>query len=110
MGRRHFMSEKEISLGRLFVQEAVRAGTWGLVLLLVMGMFLMTIKQEIKEGIAYSVDRMIATTINEATDPALLRDTKEALKKGVEYSVTMAGSEVRKILAETTTGVQRREE
>ncbi|MFH1490226.1 MAG: hypothetical protein ABII06_15080 [Pseudomonadota bacterium] len=92
------MSEKEISLGRIFVQEAVKAGTWGLIFLLVMGMLLTSIKQEIKEGISYGVDRIVSMAIATATDPYLVGKAKQLGKEGIEYTLTKAAGEVKGIM------------
>ena len=74
------MSEKEIGLGRLFVQEAVKAGTWGLIFLLIMGMFIVSIKQDIKEGIAFAVDRVANRATATATNPVLIGRAKQLIK------------------------------
>ena len=92
------MSDKEISLGRLFVQEAVKAGTWGIIFLVIMGMFFISIKQEVKEGVAFGVDRLLTQTILYATHPVLVKGTKQLIKEGIEYSLTMAGKEARSVL------------
>ncbi|MGD2124890.1 MAG: hypothetical protein PVG99_02350 [Desulfobacteraceae bacterium] len=95
------MSEKEIGLGRLFVQEAIKAGTWGFILLLVMGIFLLSVKQDIKEGIAYSVDRVASKSMLYATNPVLIGKTKQLIKEGIEYTLTKASREAKAVLAET---------
>lgn len=70
------MSEKKISLGTLFLQELVRAGTWGLIFLVVMGVFIFAIKQDIKEGIAFGIDRFIFQSLSTATNPNLMEKTR----------------------------------
>ena len=94
------VSDREISLGRIFVQEAVRAGTWGLVFLLVMGMFVASIKKDIKQGIAFGVDRLVSKAVMTATDPALVVKTKKLVKNGIDYSIGQAAKEARGILEE----------
>jgi hypothetical protein len=94
------MSEKETNLGRLFVQEAVKAGTWGIVLLLVMGMFVASIKQDIKEAIAYGVDRLVSDVVVTAAHPVLLEKTRQLVKEGIDYSLTKAAREARGLLRE----------
>ena len=94
------MNEKEISLGRLFVQEIVRAGTWGIIFLIVMGMFLTTIKQDIKEGIAYGVERIATQVTVQATDPYLIGKAKQLIKEGIEYSLKKASAEFTGITVE----------
>ena len=95
------MSEKEIGLGRLIVREAVRAATWGIVLLVILGIFLSTMKQDIREGISYGVDRVVAQAARYATDPALIGKTKQLIKEGIEYTLTKASREAKEVLTET---------
>ena len=92
------MAENQISLGRLFLQEVIRAGSWGIVLLLVFGICMLSIKQEIKEGIAYSVDRVVNETVMVATDPYLIGKSKQLIKEGIEYTLTKTTKEIRGIL------------
>lgn len=82
------MNEKEIGLGRLFVQEAVKAGTWGIVFLIIMGMFVFSIKQDIKEGIAYGIDRAFTRAVMIGTDPYLIGKVKQLIKEGAGSSAT----------------------
>ena len=94
------MSEKEIGLGRLFVQEAVKAATWGFIFLLIMAMFITSIKQDIKEGIAYTVDRIANQATAVATNPVLIGRAKQLIKEGIEYSLTKAAREAEEVLQE----------
>jgi hypothetical protein len=96
------MADRDISLGRLFVQEAVKAGTWGFVLLLVASIFIASIKQDIKEGIAFGVDRFFTNVALIAADPELISQAKGLVKRGIEYSATAASREVKGILAAKT--------
>ncbi len=92
------MGEKQISMGRLFVQELIRAGTWGIVLLFILGMFMLSIKQEIKEGIAYGVERVVSEAVMVGTNPYLIEKSKQLIKEGIEYALTKTSREVRGIL------------
>lgn len=94
------MAEKQISLGRLFLQEVIRAGTWGMVLLFILGMFLLSLKQEIKEGIAYSVERVVNEAVMVATDPYLIGKSKQLIKEGIEYTLAKTSKEIGGILEE----------
>ena len=87
------MAEKEISLGRLFVQEAVRAGTWGIIFLIIMGMFITSMRQEVKEAIDFSVKRLVSEAYTYATHPGLESRAKELVKKGIDYTITRAADE-----------------
>lgn len=101
------MSEKEISLGRLFVQEAIKAGTWGFIFLLIMGMFITSIKQDIKEGIAYGVDRLVTQVVFFATNPYLIGKTKQLVKKGIEFSLKRAGEQARIVIHQKPTAIEK---
>jgi hypothetical protein len=95
------MSEKEIELGRLFVQEAVKACTWGVIFLIVMGMFFTSIKKDLKEAVAFGVDRVISRAVVLATNPQLIEKSKQLVKEGVEYSVKKAAGEVKQIIGDS---------
>jgi hypothetical protein len=81
------MTEKQMGYGRFFVQEAIRAGTWGVVFLLVMAVLITAMKQDIKEGIAFGVDRLVSEVAFVATDRVLIGSAKQLVKKGIDYSV-----------------------
>jgi hypothetical protein len=98
MERRHVMGENQISLGRLFVQELIRAGTWGIVLLFILGIFMLSIKQEIKEGIAYGVQRVAGEAVMVGTNPYLIGKSKQLIKEGIEYTLAKTSREIRGIL------------
>ena len=96
------MSEKEIGLGRLFVQEAIKASTWGMIFMLIMGMLILSLKQDIKEGIAYGIDRIAGHVTLFVTDPYLIGKTKQLAKEGIEYSLEKASKEAGDLLSEKT--------
>ena len=94
------MTEKQIGFGRFFVQEAIRAGTWGAAFLLVMAILITAMKQDIKEGIAFGVDRLVSEAAFAATDRILIGNAKQLIKKGIDYSVMKAAQGTREVLAE----------
>ena len=102
------MSEKEISLGRLFVQEAVKAGTWGFIFLLIMGMFITSIKQDIKEGIAYGMDRLVTQVVVYATNPYLVGKTKQLVKEGIEFSLNKAAEQARIVIHQRPASIEKK--
>ena len=102
------MSEKVISLGRLFVQEAIKAGTWGFIFLLIMGMFITSIKQDIKEGIAYGVDRLVSQVVVYATHPYLIGKTKQLVKEGIEFSLKRAAEKARIVIHERPPAIEKK--
>ena len=93
------MAEKQAGYGRFFVQEAIRAGTWGAAFLLVMAVLITAMKQDIKEGIAFGVDRLVSEMAFAATDRILIGNAKELVKKGIGYSVMKAAQGTRDVLA-----------
>jgi hypothetical protein len=100
------MGENKISLGRLFVQELIRAGTWGIVLLFILGMFMLSFKQEIKEGIAYGVERVANEAVMVGTNPYLIGKSKQLIKEGIEYTLAKTSKEIRGILNDYTVGIE----
>ena len=95
------MSENPVSLGRLFVQEAVRAGTWGLIFLIVVGILSISIRKDVKKAIAYGIDHAIESTMIYATNPVLIGKTKQLIKEGIEYTLSNASKEAKSVLSET---------
>ena len=102
------MSEKEISLGRLFVQEAVKAGTWGFIFLLIMGMFITSIKQDIKEGIAYGVDRFVNQVVFYGTNPYLIGKAKQLVKEGIEFSLNRAAEKASIVIHQKPAAIEKK--
>lgn len=94
------MAEKQGGYARFFVQEAIRAGTWGAAFLLVMAVLVTAMKQDIKEGIAFGVDRLVSEMAFAATDRILIGNAKQLVKKGIDYSVLKAAEGARDVLAE----------
>lgn len=72
------------------------------IFLIVMGIFLTTIKQDIKGGIAFGVDRFVQTAVLYATNPMLIGKTKQLIKEGIEYTLSKASEEAKEVLAETS--------
>ena len=100
------MGEKQISMGRLFVQELIRAGTWGIVLLFILGMFMLSIKQEIKEGIAYGVERVVNEAVMVGANPYLIGKSKQLIKEGIENALAKTSREGRGILNDYTVEIE----
>ena len=101
------MSQNDISLGRLFVQEAIKAGTWGFIFLLIMGMFITSIKQDIKEGIAYGMDRLVTQVVVYATNPYLIGKTKQLVKEGIEFSLKRAGEQASIVIHQRPAAIEK---
>ena len=92
------MAENQIRFSRLFIQEVIKAGTWGAVFLIVVAVFIMAVKQDIKEGIAYGIDRFVSEVTFVATNPVFIGKTKQLVKEGIEYSMTKAAQEARHVI------------
>ncbi len=100
------MTDKQIGFGRFFVQEAIRAGTWGAAFLLVMAILITAMKQDIKEGIAYGVDRLVSEMVFASTNRVLVGDVKQLVKKGIDYTVMKAAQGAREVLIEKNTATK----
>jgi hypothetical protein len=94
--------EKEISLGKLFVLEFVKAGAWGIVFLIAMTMLINTLKDEIKEGIAYGVDRLVMDVATTGSNPQVVDKFKEIIRESLDYSFQKATNEAKGILSDTS--------
>jgi hypothetical protein len=94
--------EKEVSLGKLFVYEFVKAGAWGIVFLIAMGMLVTTLKDEFKQGIAYGVDRLVMDLAATGSNPKAIEKFKEIIKESLDYSLQKATTEAKGILNDTS--------
>ena len=88
-------------LKQLVIREAVRAGVWGIVFLVVFGVLLLAVKQEIKEGIDYTVQRSTYEMVKYATDPYLFGKAKQLVKEGIEYSLEKVGNKFTEVMVHT---------
>ena len=95
------MAERKFSWGEMVLKDAVRAATWGIVLLIISSVFLFVVKQNVKEAIDFSAKRVVFEAVRYATDPFLIGKGKQLIKEGVEYSIERAGNKYRDVLAET---------
>ena len=66
------MTGKEMDLGRLFVREAIKAGTWGFIFLIIMGMFIASVERDIRESIAFGIDHLVYRVLYSAANPYTL--------------------------------------
>ena len=100
------MAEGKFPWGEIILKDAVRAATWGIVLVIIMAIFLAFIKQNIKEAIDFGAKRAVYETVRYATDPYLIGKGKQLIKEGVEYSIEKAGNKYREVIAETLRAAQ----
>ena len=95
------MTENANDLKQLIFREAVRAGIWGITFLVVAGLFIIAIKQEIKEGVDYTVKRFTYEMVTYATDPYIIGKAKQLVKEGIEYSLDKAGNKYEAVMVQT---------
>ncbi|MBW2066993.1 MAG: hypothetical protein JRJ03_18955 [Deltaproteobacteria bacterium] len=95
------MTDEKVSWGRLIIKDAVRAATWSVVVLIVLSIFLLFLKQEIKQGIDFGAKRAVSEVVKYATDPYLVGKGKQLVKEGIEYTVEKVGDRYQQILIET---------
>jgi len=58
------------------------------------------IKQDIKEGIAYGIDRAYTRAVMIGTDPYLIGRVKQLVKESVDYSAAKTGEETGAVMDE----------
>lgn len=95
------MAEAKFPWGETILKDAVRAATWGIVLLIILSAFLSLIKQDVKEAIDFGAKRAVYEAVRYATDPFLIGKGKQLIKEGIEYSVERAGDKYKAVLVET---------
>ena len=94
--------EKEVSLGKLFVYEFVKAGAWGIVFIIAMVMLINTFKAELKQGIAYGVDRLVMDVATAGSNPKTVETIKGIIQQSLDYSLQKASTEAKGILSDTS--------
>ena len=94
------MAEEKIAWGQVILKEAVRAGTWGIVLLVIFGTFLAVVRQNVKEAIDFGAKRVVLEAARYATDPFLIGKGKQLVKEGIEYSLDKAGQTYKAIIVD----------
>ncbi|MBW2029998.1 MAG: hypothetical protein JRH06_13905 [Deltaproteobacteria bacterium] len=100
------MADEKISWGKLIIKDAVRAATWSVVVLIVLSIFLLFVKQEVKQGIDFGAKRAVSEAVKYATDPYLVGKGKQLVKEGIEYTVDKVGDRYQQILLETIRATQ----
>ena len=94
------MAEEKIAWVQIILKEAVRAGTWGIVLLMIFGIFLAAVRQNVKEAIDFGAKRAVLEAVRYATDPFLIGKGKQLVKEGIEYSLDKAGEKYQDVIVE----------
>ena len=94
------MAEEKIAWVQIILKEAVRAGTWGIVLFVIFSIFLATIKQNVKEAIDFGAKQAVYEAVRYATDPFLIGKGKQLVKEGIEYTLDKAGEKYQDVIVE----------
>jgi len=89
---------KEDGLGRLFVRHLVMAVPWGIMLLVVFFIAQIGIKQQVKEGIQYSIRSGILEMTRFTNAYKIVMPVKKNIKEGIEFVGKTARQEIRAIL------------
>ncbi|MEW6670466.1 MAG: hypothetical protein AB1427_02110 [Thermodesulfobacteriota bacterium] len=89
---------KENDLGRLFVRHLVMAFPWGIVFLIIMFIASMVIKQQIKEGIQYTIRTGIHESASFVYNYQTIVPVKQNVKEGIEFVAKTAGEELKALL------------
>ena len=89
---------KENGLGGMFVRHLVMAIPWGIVFLVVLLIASLGLKQQIKEGIQYTVRTSIYEADNYAFQYNLVVPVKKNIKEGIEFVAKTARNEIKRLL------------
>jgi len=89
---------KDDGLGNIFFRHMVMAIPWGIVLLVVFFVAAVGIKQQIKEGIQYTVRMAIFETTTFAYDYKAAPALKQNIKEGIEFAGKTASRELKGLL------------
>jgi hypothetical protein len=89
---------KDDRLGNIFFRHMVMAIPWGIVLLVVFFVAATGIKQQIKEGIQYTVRMAISETAIFAYQYKVAPALKQNIKDGIEFTGKTASRELKGLL------------
>ncbi|MDY6989133.1 MAG: hypothetical protein SWQ30_13870 [Thermodesulfobacteriota bacterium] len=89
---------KDDGLGNIFFRHMVMAIPWGIVLLVVFFVAAVGIKQQIKEGIQYTVRMAISETAGFAYHYKAAPALKQNIKEGIEFAGMTASRELKGLL------------
>lgn len=89
------MGKREISLGQLFIQEIIRALSWGIVVIIAVAVIFIGGQQQIKEGIEYGIDTFMTSAVIHGTHPYFIGKAKQLVKEGIEYGLTKSSGKIK---------------
>lgn len=89
---------KENGLANMFLRHFVMAIPWGLVFLIIFFIASANIKQQIKEGIEYSIKSGIHEVVNVAFDNRSVIAVKKNVKEGIEFVAKTEMNEIKKLI------------
>ncbi len=91
---------KENGLGSLFVRNLIMAIPWGIIFLAVFFIAMVSVKQQLKEGIEYTMNNAIHKAINTAFDSRLVSAVKKNVKEGAEFMAKTGTHEIKALLSD----------
>ena len=89
---------KENGLGRLFVRNLIMAIPWGIISLVVFLIVMVSIKQQVREGIEYTMTNAIHGTVDAAFNYRVVTAVKKNIKEGVEFMAKVGKHEIKALL------------
>ncbi|MDY6952820.1 MAG: hypothetical protein SWE60_15010 [Thermodesulfobacteriota bacterium] len=89
---------KDDGLGNIFLRHMVMAIPWGIVVLVVFFLAAAGMKQQIKEGIQYTVRMAISETTGFAYHYKAAPALKQNIKEGIEFAGKTASRELKGLL------------
>ncbi len=89
---------KEDGLGRTFIRQLVMAIPWGIIFLVVFFIAAAGLKQQIKEGLEYTVRDVISSTVATAFDYKVVTAVKKNIKEGIEFMAQTGRHEIKNLL------------
>lgn len=90
----------EDTLAKVFLRHLVMAASWGIVFVVVFFIASLGIKQQIKEGIQYTLRSAVYETANVVLDPNLVQPVKKNIKEGIEFVALTARNNIKAIVSD----------
>lgn len=89
---------KENGLGSIFLRHLAMAAPWGIILLIVLFIAALGVKQQMKEGIQYTIRTSIHEVANLAYGYNVVVPVKKNIKEGIEFLAKTARNEIKAFL------------
>ncbi len=91
---------KKDEMGDIFLRHLIMAIPWGIIFLVVLFIASICIKQQVKEGIQYTVRTAVYETANLAFNPRVIDGVKQNVKEGIEFIAKTAQNELKKLISD----------